>query len=791
MQYWFIVHDRESYNERNDLIGFGSKKDNPGVPHLKAVQRMRSGDKIVYYMKSPDSAVLGTFRIIEGPGRYYNDWSDGSFQFRIKPLITAEKSPVPIRKLVSKIDFLKGLNEKAWPAKLKTAIQKISKNDYDIIEDLIWQNSMKSKKVVGEEWIKIYKEIARRVKEYRENQTELIYILSEISSRKLPNINLKDRMEDSIEIDLEVIDPFTFFASFNRNIKEENKKRILELILDKLNLNLLIPSNFAGIPTVNLQNSWFFPFKYERKKDDIDLLWELFELAIEGKNSVSAELFRKVLNIKQVGLTKITIGLFWVNPEEFLPLDQKTLNLIKKELNLEISNNNISYEEYLNFVELIQSIFSDCSFTEITRLADEPISLSLLQACVVILNDDNRLHISEMARKIEKRNLWYKVHGEKIPKLTLKNILLRHSIKKKEKGFSHEPLIFDYEENNTDENDVTFFLIPSWRKVLREYSIEEYNQITQHLPVCDIESKKHLDSNSSVKGLETVRFSPKKILMKEFINKKQLEEVKRLLLTHKQLILYGPPGTGKTYLAQVLAQEVAGEKYEIIQFHPSYSYEDFIEGIDTVPSSDNKSVMFLPKARIFRQLCEKAISLKDQLVVLIIDEINRGDLSRIFGEIIIGLEVSYRDNIEITTPLSGALGKLKIPSNLFIIGTMNSLDRSISIVDYAIRRRFSFYLMMPDFKVLKKWLDTNIDESEDGEKVLNLFLNLNSKIKKDEQRLGEHYQIGHSYFFVKNEEEMKNRWKYMIKPLLEEYLNHKKEYLDDYRYETLIKDLKE
>ncbi|GAI88841.1 unnamed protein product, partial [marine sediment metagenome] len=160
-----------------------------------------------------------------------------------------------------------------------------------------------------------------------------------------------------------------------------------------------------------------------------------------------------------------------------------------------------------------------------------------------------------------------------------------------------------------------------------------------------------------------------------------------------------------------------------------------------------------------------------------------GDLGRIFGELILGLEPSNR-NLEIETPLSYELGKLTIPPNLYIIGTMNSLDRSIAIVDYALRRRFIFYPMMPDSEILENWLNfasNNIDQ-DDGIKILNLFLNLNSKIKED-KKLGKNFQIGHTYFFIKNKEELHEKWTYMIKPLLEEYLNFNEDDLADYKYE--------
>ncbi len=281
-------------------------------------------------------------------------------------------------------------------------------------------------------------------------------------------------------------------------------------------------------------------------------------------------------------------------------------------------------------------------------------------------------------------------------------------------------------------------------------------------------------------------FTTRKKLNKDLIDSAQIEQIKDLVLYTKQIILYGPPGTGKTYIAQVIAQEIANNRYEIIQFHPSYSYEDFVEWIEAIPSDDKTNVIFEPKPRIFRLLCEEVSRNPQKYHVLIIDEINRGDLGRIFGELILGLETNNR-NLEIKTPLSYSLGNLKIPENLLIIGTMNSVDRSIAIVDYALRRRFSFYLMMPDNIILDKWLnqlDLNLTEDLKNQ-ILILFSNLNKKIREN-RKLGRHYPIGHTYFFVNSEDKLKINWEYMIKPLIEEYFNFNEEDLADYEFDKLI-----
>lgn len=291
-------------------------------------------------------------------------------------------------------------------------------------------------------------------------------------------------------------------------------------------------------------------------------------------------------------------------------------------------------------------------------------------------------------------------------------------------------------------------------------------------------------------------------------DKSKIDEMKDLLINYKQIILYGPPGTGKTYLAQLLAQIVANNRYEIVQFHPSYAYEDFVEGIDAVLSENNQTMTYQAQPRIFRKLCQYAINHPKENVILIIDEINRGDLSRIFGELILGLEPEYRGNLEITTPLSRYLNPLVIPKNLLIIGTMNSLDRSIAIVDYALRRRFLFYKISPDGKILRKWHEKNQSNSQDRENSLNklvsqkyikpemtfssvilgIFEKLNSNIKTH-RNLGENYQIGHTYFFVQNYTQFHVYWKYKIHPILEEYLNFDENEIKKFTWGAIMEEL--
>ena len=287
-----------------------------------------------------------------------------------------------------------------------------------------------------------------------------------------------------------------------------------------------------------------------------------------------------------------------------------------------------------------------------------------------------------------------------------------------------------------------------------------------------------LDSNYVQKGKNLTS-----ALTKKAINLQQLSEMTYLsieflknlesLLTEKgQVILYGPPGTGKTFIAEKIAIYLAGSEERVakIQFHPSYSYEDFVEGLK--PKLFGEKLTYEVISGTFKSFCEKATR-SSEPYVFIIDEINRGNIPKIFGELIYCLE--YREH-ETVLPYSGK--SFKIPPNLYIIATMNSADRSIALVDYALRRRFYFQELKPDAAVLAKYLTEN-NCAINVNALTSFFQKINEKI---EQKLGKEYTIGHSYFMIKNmnQNKIKRVWDYSIYPLLEEYFFHNKSELEEF-----------
>ena len=255
-------------------------------------------------------------------------------------------------------------------------------------------------------------------------------------------------------------------------------------------------------------------------------------------------------------------------------------------------------------------------------------------------------------------------------------------------------------------------------------------------------------------------------LSEVYMTSEKYDTLKGLLLNKKNIILQGAPGVGKTFAATRLAYSIMGVKDEtrvkFIQFHQNYSYEDFIMGYK--PSGDG----FELKTGVFFEFCQKAANNPDLPYFFIIDEINRGNMSKIFGELLMLIEKDYRGK-KLTLAYNGL--PFSVPKNLYIIGMMNTADRSLALIDYALRRRFSFFAMEPGFgsdgfREYMKSFDNDTFET-----LIEKIKDLNFEIAKDPS-LGNGFCIGHSYFC--GQEDCSDEWmqsvvEYDILPMLEEY----------------------
>lgn len=241
-----------------------------------------------------------------------------------------------------------------------------------------------------------------------------------------------------------------------------------------------------------------------------------------------------------------------------------------------------------------------------------------------------------------------------------------------------------------------------------------------------------------------------------------LDDVVRLLEQKKQVIFYGPPGTGKTYVAQKLARRLAGldDRVRIVQFHPSYAYEDFVEGYR--PTLEDKIAGFRLHDGPLKSLASMARADPDNRYVLVIDEINRGNVAKVFGELYFLLE--YRDQ-QLSLQYSDA--PFSLPDNLWVIGTMNTADRTIALLDTALRRRFHFVPFFPNRPpidgLLRRWLEAN--EKGDLLWLADAVDAANAKLQDNNSALGP------SYFLTKDLDEdwAKRIWQYSILPTIEEH----------------------
>jgi 5-methylcytosine-specific restriction protein B len=297
---------------------------------------------------------------------------------------------------------------------------------------------------------------------------------------------------------------------------------------------------------------------------------------------------------------------------------------------------------------------------------------------------------------------------------------------------------------------------------------EEYDIIREIIDNKNIITEKLLQS-SKIKKYKFTDDSDK-----PFISEVDFLQTVTLLKRKKNIILQGPPGVGKTFIARKLAyeimQEIKDANIEMVQFHQSYSYEDFIQGLRPTQKGG-----FDLRDGIFYSFCQRALAHPDRPFFFIIDEINRGNLSKIFGELMMLIEADKREE-KFALKLTYAEDeedRFYVPSNLYIIGTMNTADRSLAIVDYALRRRFAFITLQPDYgNNFRSFLASKGLSAGMVEHICSAVTKVNSKIKED-INLGEGLQIGHSYFctFTTNEDE--NKWwneilSFELKPLLEE-----------------------
>ena len=377
--------------------------------------------------------------------------------------------------------------------------------------------------------------------------------------------------------------------------------------------------------------------------------------------------------------------------------------------------------------------------------------------------------------------------GEK-PKYTWdKNI---HETKTRISHFIEKPkrygnsYVHKYYEPKIENDEVLFYR--DNEKLSEDKLLQELIEILEYFNTC---YKNEPESEQSVVPEED-RFASNEFesyklqnIIEEgsFLDFEKLSLIMRRLKEKKNLILQGPPGTGKTWLAKrlgmaLIEKQMKESQISSVQFHPNLSYEDFVRGWR--PGSNEKLML---QEGIFMEMVDRALINPDEKYVLVIEEINRGNPAQIFGELLTLIEASKRNSkeaIKLCYPNSEGLHlPVYVPSNLYIIGTMNVADRSLALVDMAFRRRFAFINLEPNLN--KTWKDYVVNKLHMDSSVANYIqseiVNLNSQIASD-SRLGKDFQVGHSFFTPNESLKTKDSKKWFrevveseIAPLLQEY----------------------
>lgn len=332
---------------------------------------------------------------------------------------------------------------------------------------------------------------------------------------------------------------------------------------------------------------------------------------------------------------------------------------------------------------------------------------------------------------------------------------------------------------------------------LKNPEIDQYTLFGKSVNISSIDNRYIIDEQTLNEICQDLKrqFEPYQIIFREAKNQNKFSLANQNLLNileyKGQIILQGPPGTGKTYTAKDLAEQLifgkistdkkeqknllgSSEQFKLIQFHPAYSYEDFVRGI-VAEANDEGSITYSVKDKILSDFAKNACdSIENLPYVLIIDEINRANLPSVLGELIYALE--YRDETVESMYAINEEHSIVIPSNLYIIGTMNTSDRSVSHIDYAIRRRFAFVDVLPkvlpmenfnvdSFKAISELFIKNFDEY-----VQNNNIELKKSDYLSEEFKPETFWLGHSYFIEPDGLDFALRMKYEIMPILKEYV---------------------
>ena len=616
----------------------------------------------------------------------------------------------------------------------------------------------------------------------------------------------------------EGIDPFSFFYSLASKNTAKQRARVYSSLRDIFEIR-------SQLPDENIGGCYIFPTPppavpvlfHNGRNFEPDSLWLLFRQALQDSPMIEREVFQNVLAIKNVGVTKLTQTLFLMNPGYFLPIDDITFHLSEALSLPELSiikqkiKQDRGYEEYLRVLDKLKNAFSGCqpyeinTFLYLQKSGKLKVSDNFFQISTNVYNDGDDYWDNPEWKNFKENNYVYTGGpGEKrkypldAPKqgdiilvrtglfigkgigIVYKNDYANDGVYKDsaKKEFNEEGAIHVLWINKSERElsghttrDGFIKTDPETKTYQAFKETEGYAstfQLLEHLS----ESNPPLDPDNQRSKVDMVKHP---------LNQ----------------ILYGPPGTGKTWntvnCALAIIEDESLDELEregrqnvkrrfdelkedgriaMVTFHQNFAYEDFIEGIRPVLDDKSENLRYKLSQGVFKEIAAQAHDNSQEKYVLIIDEINRGNIAKIFGELITLLEESKRlgggDETTVTLPYSKE--EFGVPNNLYIIGTMNTADRSIALLDTALRRRFEFIEMMPDSS------HDGIGADIEGVNCRELLAAMNKRIHF---LLDREHQIGHTYFIdVHDLDSLAETFKNKIIPLLQEYFYDNWEKID-------------
>ena len=680
-------------------------------------------------------------------------------------------------------------------------------------------------------WIPIYQELAEKLSGWQDRQSELIAFLENLRTEGYVITPLNDKNTDGARFLLSEIDPFTFFGVFNRGIRQDQRKAILARMKEFFALSHDVPEDFNGIPILNNMKSWFVAYQNARQDGDVATLWRVFQLGLEEKplnNREFLKAFDEALFVKQTNVN-LTMGLFWIRPNTFLSLDQNNreyleiklpaeglnakfyADVLKKfkgqsfpEISLQawgigserakiIADSKEPYRtEDVNFW-LVGAYWSDRDPADQTdRFLEEGIwengYINRFIADVQAMQVGDKIAIK--AASTQRKGLPFDNKNKTISRMTIKaigTIVANHKDGRTvevewEQNFQEKDWYF-YTNRSTLWHlrfDKDYFLLDLSTKLRDFVWYGKEQDYTWWVKRWGIFEETGVTTNDDMESMNPPYSIEDLVASGVFLPEAELAQILERLQSKKAMILQGPPGVGKTFVARKLAyalmEEVDNNRIEMVQFHQSYSYDDFVRGYRPV---EGKAGSFALQNGVFYEFCQRAINDPDREYIFIIDEVNRGNLSQIFGELLMLIEADKRDP-EFAVHLvyrNSNEPRFYIPPNLYLIGLMNVADRSLAMVDYALRRRFVFVNLTPQYEsdLYRQWLLERSMQPELVNLIIERLSALNKQIKED-SLLGENYQIGHSFFCPKGDNfaGLDKSWyqgiiRTEITPLLKEY----------------------